>query len=391
MPRYYETAPHALAAGIAFPIIGIIAVALKFKVRRIQNQPLKADDWTLVPATLFTFAIGIAISHGATHEAIGWPLKERPDTTGDTPPEATSQERLARTVWSTSNSSQASANSQTVQIQYIFLILYPLALGSTKLSLLFLYKRIFSISRRTRLVILATIGVVAGWMISIFFAELFQCNTRFWANWGSSYDLRTQCNRTTMIVFAVALTDSLLDLTILSMPIPMILQLRLSTGRKVGVLSIFLLGVVTVTASIVRLALIIPLVFTLYEADVNHRFVSITTSVYWGMVEAGIGILVACLPTLQFMLRKNRWRAIIGQPVSAQQASTGNSIPHSFKLKLGSNPEIQVDRTFDVTYDNMDTNPILSQAPNVTQNNRTSEGGTDDIEMQGFQFKGHSR
>lgn len=70
--------------------------------------------------------------------------------------------------------------------------------------------------------IVTTIVIVASWMISIFFAELFQCNTRFWANWGSSYDLRTQCNKTTMIVFAVALTDSILDLTILIMPIPMV-------------------------------------------------------------------------------------------------------------------------------------------------------------------------
>lgn len=57
MPKYYETAPHVLAAGIAFPIIDIIAVALKFKVRRIQNQPLKADDWTLVPATVCQFSL----------------------------------------------------------------------------------------------------------------------------------------------------------------------------------------------------------------------------------------------------------------------------------------------------------------------------------------------
>lgn len=119
--------------------------------------------------------------------------------------------------------------------------------------------------------------------------------------------------------------------------------------------------------------------------------VSITTSVYWGMVEAGIGILVACLPTLQFMLRKSRWKAIVGLPVSTQQASTGHSIPQSFKLKLGSNPEIQVDRTFDVTYDNVDTNPILSQAPNANHNNRRSEGGMNDIEMQDYHFKGPSR
>lgn len=100
--------------------------------------------------------------------------------------------------------------------------MYPLALGFTKISLLSLYKRIFSISRRTRVIIVTTIALVIAWMIALFFAELFQCNTKFWANWGSAHDIRTQCNRTTMIIFAVCLTDSIFDLTILVMPIPLV-------------------------------------------------------------------------------------------------------------------------------------------------------------------------
>lgn len=52
MPNYYETAPHVIAASIALPIVDIFAVALKFRVRRIQKQPFKADDWCLVPATV---------------------------------------------------------------------------------------------------------------------------------------------------------------------------------------------------------------------------------------------------------------------------------------------------------------------------------------------------
>lgn len=100
--------------------------------------------------------------------------------------------------------------------------MYPLALGLTKISLLFMYRRIFSISRRMRVIIVTTIVLVGAWMVALFFAELFQCSTKFWANWGSSYDIRTQCNKTTMIVFAVCLTDSIFDLTILVMPIPLV-------------------------------------------------------------------------------------------------------------------------------------------------------------------------
>lgn len=52
MPKYYETAGHAMAASVALPVVDIIAVALKFRIRRIQKQPWKADDWCLVPATV---------------------------------------------------------------------------------------------------------------------------------------------------------------------------------------------------------------------------------------------------------------------------------------------------------------------------------------------------
>ncbi|KAJ0120490.1 hypothetical protein J7T55_015219 [Diaporthe amygdali] len=380
MPKYYETAAHVIAASVALPVVDILAVALKFKVRRIQKQPLKADDWSLVPATLLTLAIGIVLSYGATHHhAIGWPLEIPPDSKGGPARSATEQEMLAR------------------KVQYVFLLLYPLAIGSTKASLLFLYRRIFTINRRTRVIIVFTIALVGAWMAAFFFAELFQCSTKFWANWGSSHDIQTQCNKTTMIIFSVCLTDFLFDLTILIMPIPL----------KIGVLSIFLLGIVfvhssslacgnplighsTVTASLVRLALLIPRVFSLEDTDASHRFVSLTTSLYWGMVEAGVGIFVACLPTLQFLFRKNKWRALFGLTATTPPSSAGLSISRSSKFKLSSNPAIQVDRTVDVTYANVDSNPILMKNQNWVHNNR-SEGGLDDIEMQDDIFEVHRR
>lgn len=52
MSKYYDTAPHVIAASVALPVVDIIAVALKFRTRQFQKQPLKADDWLLVPATV---------------------------------------------------------------------------------------------------------------------------------------------------------------------------------------------------------------------------------------------------------------------------------------------------------------------------------------------------
>jgi hypothetical protein len=111
-----------------------------------------------------------------------------------------------------------------------------------------------------------------------------------------------------------------------------------------------------------------------YRANVNT--VSITTSLYWGLVEAGVGVFVACLPTLQVVLRQNKWKAIVGLAVTTPSTS-GSTDPQPsrlFKMKLGSNPAIQVDRTVDVTYGNADSNLMLTKTQNWVHNSRT-EGG----------------
>jgi hypothetical protein len=49
---YYEEGKHIIAASIAMAAVDVLAVAMKFWVRLSFKQPLKADDWLLVPATV---------------------------------------------------------------------------------------------------------------------------------------------------------------------------------------------------------------------------------------------------------------------------------------------------------------------------------------------------
>ncbi|KAJ2985496.1 hypothetical protein NUW58_g5497 [Xylaria curta] len=359
MSKYYETAGHNIAAGVVLSAIDIVAVALKFWTRRVQKQPLKADDWLLVPATLFTTGIGIVITYGATHQAIGTPLQIPPGYVGDANLLYSDQVILAR------------------KVQYAFLLSYPLALGSTKASFLFLYDRIFATSKKTRIFIATTIAIVFSWMIALFFAELFQCSTKFWANWGTTNDIRTQCTMTTKIVFAVCLTDFLIDLVVFTIPIPLVCpNLKISYS--------------TVVASVVRLAIVSALVWSPQDSSANHRFVSITTSLYWGMVESGIGIFVACLPTIQFLLRKNRWKGGSGTTTTPSGGSAGISTSGRLRSTLSNRQAIQVDCTVDVAYSNKDSNPILTRAGPWPHDNR-SEDGSDDIELRENVFEAGRR
>lgn len=50
--HYYQTPGHVIAAGIALSLLDILVVAFRFKARRGAKQPLKTDDWLLLPATV---------------------------------------------------------------------------------------------------------------------------------------------------------------------------------------------------------------------------------------------------------------------------------------------------------------------------------------------------
>ena len=50
--HYYQTASHVIAAGMVLSIMDIVAVLCRFRLRKEGKQPLKADDWLLLPATV---------------------------------------------------------------------------------------------------------------------------------------------------------------------------------------------------------------------------------------------------------------------------------------------------------------------------------------------------
>lgn len=100
----------------------------------------------------------------------------------------------------------------------------PLALGCVKASFLFFYMRIFSINKRSAIHFLL-VGMnilVLSWTIAIFFAEMLQCGTRFWANWSTLTNLDIQCTETTYIALGLAITDFVIDVVIIGIPIPLV-------------------------------------------------------------------------------------------------------------------------------------------------------------------------
>ena len=85
------------------------------------------------------------------------------------------------------------------------------------------------------------LALVVGWMISFLFATFFQV-WPLWCNW-------TVCDPTTnypaMYVLS-SVTDIILDIAILSLPVSFVRKLKMSNSKKVCVTAIFGLGILYV-------------------------------------------------------------------------------------------------------------------------------------------------
>ena len=127
------------------------------------------------------------------------------------------------------------------QVRYASQLLDLLSFASAKLSVLFLYRRIFALPNFT-LVANIFIAIVCTWTISFFFPLLLQC-LPIGVQWTMSMmDQAPYCINITPVAYTNCVTDFLLDLIMLGMPIPLLWSLKLSLRKKCAVAGMFALG-----------------------------------------------------------------------------------------------------------------------------------------------------
>ncbi|KAL7625751.1 hypothetical protein AAE478_004974 [Parahypoxylon ruwenzoriense] len=315
--KYYEYPGHVISVAVAFSVVDIVVVVLRFWARKVQRQPLKADDWLMIPATLVTVGIGIIEIYGISQKALAHQTEIPPGFEGSIDDLETPQLAIKS------------------QIEWAYCQMLPLALGCIKASFLFFYMRVFAIQKKsaTNKLLVGLIVLVVSWTLAFVFATLFECGRNFWIIWSSQRNFETRCPGTVKLIFTLCLTDFLTDIVILCIPIPLVLRLNLSNSRKIAISSVFLLGGGTVVASLIRFIMIsgefvggynitpdniskrsLPNISFLSLDNSSRNIaivVGITGCMYWGMVECGVGVFAACLPTIQFLFRKQIWEPAI--------------------------------------------------------------------------------
>lgn len=130
-------------------------------------------------------------------------------------------------------------------MSFIAEILFGTSLTSIKLSILLFYDTLFSINDKTLRVTRATAALCIIWYLIVTFVIVFQCKpvSAYW----ETVDSPTYCRNSPTVLLGYEISNLLLDVTILCIPVSIIPRLHLSTVKKVTVLGIFLLGALYVS------------------------------------------------------------------------------------------------------------------------------------------------
>ena len=122
-----------------------------------------------------------------------------------------------------------------------------LTFGMIKLSVVFLYQRLF-LGNFFHYYTIGLSCLIVAWSLAFFFAFAFQCGThpQYW--WTSVDTIVKYCDNDAQSGLAFAISDVITDLMVLGTPLPIIWTLQKTGAEKVGLSVIFGLGFLYVRA-----------------------------------------------------------------------------------------------------------------------------------------------
>ncbi|CAD6592983.1 MAG: hypothetical protein ASARMPREDX12_006635 [Alectoria sarmentosa] len=254
--------------------LSTLAVSLRFVSRRISTGKFYMDDYVIVFALLLSFGDCICQFVG-----VRYGLGQHIDQVGK-------QDEVTYLL-----------------ILYVLQLFWNTTLPAIKVSILLFYRRLFPVRRL--LVASSIIGaILLAWYIAIQITAIFQCLPihYYWRRLDQGH-----CIQTTNFYIILASLNLATDVAILILPIPFIWHIQIQKSKKLWRSVVFLLGSFVCVTSVIRLQ-------TLTDIDNEDITWSNVYPGLWTAIEASLGIVAACLPSLGPVLHKS-----IGHPLPTTQ------------------------------------------------------------------------
>lgn len=149
------------------------------------------------------------------------------------------------------------------------MVMYGPTAYLTKVCLLWIMARVFSPFRKAVIFIYVFMGIMLAYYIPAVIVKIRICNPigRFW-----NKDTQGTCLDETSIILADAAVSMVSDLIILLLPLPLTMSLQMPNKKKMRVVGLLGAGGLAVTASVIRLVLIIT---TGQSKDATYAFMRI--------------------------------------------------------------------------------------------------------------------
>ncbi|KAF7594151.1 hypothetical protein BBP40_010000 [Aspergillus hancockii] len=260
-------------------ILSTAAVGLRLLARKINGTKLFLDDYLILIALLFKYgcSIGVVI---LLYNGLGSHITMIPRS---------NLEVNLKIVW---------ANS----------FVYTGCVAFIKLSILALYKRLFSTPR-----MILAVNVVAAflllWAVSVCVVGTILCLpvNKFW-----DPTVEGSCLDAAKFYYGMQIPNIVTDTVLLIMPTKVVWALPISRTQRLLLSGVFIVGGLTLIFDIVRLVAMIHL--TRAGPDVTYNQVPV---VVWTCIEAAVGITAACLSNLRPLFKLRRvpfWSHIRSSP-----------------------------------------------------------------------------
>ncbi|OIW32845.1 hypothetical protein CONLIGDRAFT_676664 [Coniochaeta ligniaria NRRL 30616] len=259
--------PTIIAICSVLSVLSITVVCARLWIR-FKNHGLAADDWMATLSMVFALLYSI-LCIVQTKYGLGLAVKKRP----------------------------AANLIPYTRSNYAGRPIYQMGISFFKVALLISYLRLFKGTNHTiyrRVVWVAIVFVLAG-HLGCALTLILACQPVH-----KSWDPLTPgtCLAAGPSFTAYAIVTIISDVLVAVIPIPVLLKLKVSTGKKMGLIVIFLLGLFTTLCS----------VFRYLQIDrIQHGDGNSTMLILWGVIEFNVGNIVSSLPFLApIFLRKAR-------------------------------------------------------------------------------------
>ncbi|KAI6754478.1 hypothetical protein HG530_012230 [Fusarium avenaceum] len=185
---------------------------------------------------------------------------------------------------------------ELLKLFWIDQIMYSVHLYSTKISILFFLRSIFTTSEFKKLTLVIGVFVALCGAATMITTGLQCLPASFnWTSWDGVH--KGKCNDLNSQTYAFGGINMACDIVILILPLPHLWKLQVKGRQKVQLFVMFSLGTVVTVFSIIRLPFLISLGKT---SNPTWEYVEVTI---WSIWETELGMVCASLPAIRHLFK----------------------------------------------------------------------------------------